>query len=308
MVSLETESLGLNVFLSGKLGQKSLDQGFLWERSQVTGLGGHRLAHGLGVADSDLSHHRLRHGDRGRDLEVGIPHRLGGSNNLSGHGLGLDESVVVGRLGILGNRSLDLKSWGLVAAHETLSLGVGLLLGLGGNEETLKGVSGASLLGGSLRVLSHEFLDDLLALFAGGNSSVGVVEEGGELVLLLEVSVVGLESNVESDDGCKGSNESDEGASAREVLLELHTRGALGSEHAEDAGALLGGLAGTLVLVRFFCEDSHGDVVVATHSAGRGLRSLELFAILSCVDKHVMGTSLVVGRAGVVERGRVLLG
>jgi len=217
LVSFEAESLGLNVLLSGELGQKSLDQGFLWERSQVTGLGGERLAHGLRLADSDLSHDRLRDGDRGRDLEVGIPHRLGGCNNLSGHGLRLDESVVVGRLAIgggLGSRSLDLKSWGLVAAHETLSLRVSLLLGLGGNEETLKGVSGAFLLGGSLRVLSHEFLDDLLALFAGGNSSVGVVEESGELVLFLEVSVVGLESNVESDDGCKSSNESDEGASA----------------------------------------------------------------------------------------------
>jgi len=114
--------------------------------------------------------------------------------------------------------------------------------------------------------------------------------------------VVGLKSNVESDDGCKSSNESDKGASACEVLLELHTRGALGSEHAEDAGALLGGLAGTFVLVGFFSEDSHGDVVVATHSASRGLRSLELLATLGCVNKNVMSTSLVVRRAGVVER------
>ena len=243
--------------------------------------------------------------DRGRDLKVGVPHRL---SSLLGHGLWLDD-VVVGGLDVwLRSGGLYLKFRGLVGAHEALGLGLDLLLGLGGLKESLKVVGAASLGGSSFGFLGHEFLDNLLALLAVCDSSVRVVKQSSELVLLLKLSVVSLHGDVESNYGAEGGNESNKSTSALKILLELSLRSALRSEHAEGASALLSSLSLTsfLILVGLLSNSSHSDVVVSTHSISRENLSLRLLVESSNVKKDVVGSSLVVRRFLVIPRARVV--
>ena len=140
----------------------------------------------------------LRDGHGSSDLEVlGVVVLLLLHDGLSlNHRLG---QLVVDLL--LENWSLN-NLGGLVAAQEELTLsGIKDLLGLGGLDQSLKVVDVNLGFGFSLKglALGGNLLHNLLTLFAGGNSSVGVFHESDELILLLEVSVVGLESYVESD-------------------------------------------------------------------------------------------------------------
>jgi hypothetical protein len=87
------------------------------------------------------------------------------------------------------------------------------------------------------------------------------------LFLLLDLSVVGLESHEECDADSQGSDESNEGTGVSDILSVLLLRYVLlGRESAEEGLALLlSGLLGLLELVRLLLEDSHGDVVRSTH-------------------------------------------
>lgn len=183
----------LEVTVLGELEEQSLDQLLLGQISEV-GLLGERLVHGLGLLDGYLGHvglgHHLGDGQRGLNLEVlGVPVLLHG---LRG-GDGLDELVVGDDLSD-GSRS---HLGGLVAVEEGLTVG-GLesLLGLGGENELGEIVGdGSGLKSGDRLLLGHKLLDDLLALLAGCNSGVRVLQKSSELVLLLKVGVVGLDSH-----------------------------------------------------------------------------------------------------------------
>ena len=257
-------------FLLSDLGKESSDKLSLGHVSEVGLLGRGRLAHGLRLHDGDLLD---GHGHRLRSVNfevLGVPElRL-----LLDHRL--DELVVDLLLDGSGDDDLLHDLGGRVAAQE--SLGVSLLeglLGLGLEDKGLEGVllddSGGDLLGSGLLVefllLGHDLLDNLLALGADSDSSVGVLHEGVERVSLFEVSVEGLKGNVESDADGKGGDESDESTGALEVLGELLVRGFLELEVSEEGHG--GGALDVLLLGLEFSgllrKDSHGDVVGTAH-------------------------------------------
>jgi len=169
---------------------------------------------------------------------------------------------------VLGGSGLELGS--LVAIEEEFTL-VLVFLGLGGFEKSGNLVLNWGLfLKISNSLLKSNLLGDLLALLTGGDSGVGVVEEGDELVLLLEVSVVSLDSDEgEGADG-EGSDESQKSEGLGKILLVLLRRFCLGmAEHGEDASlASLLLLLVSHVAVGLLGKHSHCDVVVSTHGFG----------------------------------------
>jgi hypothetical protein len=211
------------------LEEKSLDELGLGHVGEV-GLGWGGLVHGLGLVDSNLGLNGLREGQGSVHLEV---LRVTVGELLDGPGLlGLDQLVL--NLGLRG--SLEELGWSFVTAEEFLSDSLNLLdllLVLGGLDEGLNGAFFGitvleildDLLGGllflNLLLLLDDLLDDLLALLTVGDASVGVLQQGDKLVLLLKVSVISLERHEESHADSESANESDEAHSLANVLLEL---------------------------------------------------------------------------------------
>ena len=148
-------------------------------------------------------------------------------------GNGLDELIV--DLGLLdddgswGSDDSSLNNGWLVAAEELLRNGLLDLLGLGGLKEGVDGGEAFGLLGLGLGIelllLAHQLLHDVLALLAGGDASVRVVQKSVERVLLLEVGVIGLEDDIVVHAAGESGNECKEGESALKVLLVLSLGG-----------------------------------------------------------------------------------
>jgi hypothetical protein len=198
----------LEVTVLGELHEKSLDELLLGQISEV-GLLGEGLAHGLGLLHDYLGHvglrsHHLGDGQRGLNLEVlgvVVLHGLLGGN-------GLDELVVGGDLSDGGRSHLG----GLVrVAEEVLTVGsLENLLRLGSENESGDLVGDGSSLDICDSLFVHKHAGDLLALLAGGNSGVRVVQKSNERVLLLKVGVVGLDGHKRGHAEGEGGEESNE--------------------------------------------------------------------------------------------------
>jgi len=144
---------------------------------------------------------------------------LGGSIEERLNCLGLRQLV---RRDSIGLKSLfDNLGW-LVGA--CLSQDCGLLLG--GLEELgdlLEGVIELLLLGLLLFLFGAdaELLQDPLALVTGGDSSIGVVEEGSQRVEFLKSKMVSSEVDIEGNAEGASKNEADKGSSCSQVLVVL---------------------------------------------------------------------------------------
>ena len=344
--------------LPGHLGEESLNELLLGDVGEVGLLGRLGLTHGLGLVDGNLGD--LRHGERGLNLEVlRVEHGVGILHHdwlwyLVGR---LTELVVDLRLGRgwgsddfdnLGSLNLNLR--GLVTAEKKFGLGLlnlgESLLNLSGLDQRLKGIRlgcGGLLVDLWGLLLGSKLLDNLLTLFAGGNSGVGVLQQSLKLVHLLNLGVVGLHSDEVGDANGQSSNESDEGTGVLKVLLVLLVRDLArggrieeGGEHGLGVDLSLLGSALLLELSGLLSEDSHGDVVGAAHRLlgwdGVDLGDARLLhGFLSSLNKDVVAMvfvrstglleglasllvllhgvkELVVGAAHVVGRALVIVG
>ena len=135
----------------------------------------------------------------------------------------------------------------------------------------------------------------MLALLANGDSSVGVLHQDLQLLLLLDLSVVGLDRHEEGDADGQGSDESNEGTGLSEILSVLLLRYVLlGGESAEEGLALLlSGLLGLLEFVRLLLKDGHSNVVRSTHRLLGGYGNFAVFDANLHVLVNVTGLGLL---------------
>lgn len=177
----------------------------------------------------------------------------------------------------LGDHLLD-DLGSLIAAQEKLTASlVNGFLGLGRLNKSLNVVSLGNLLllglSGSFKILAllSKLLDNLLAFLADSDASVWILQESNELVTLLKVGMVGLESHVEGDARGKSDHETDESNSALQILVEL-LLGEVAVRQAREEGrdaALLDLLPSLLLLFEFsglLRKHSHCDVMGAAKS------------------------------------------
>jgi hypothetical protein len=215
----------------------------------------------------------LRLNESVRVVDLRLSNRLDVLNDLhrllldeEGSGVGVEGSLLIGSL----------------LLHD--------LLGLGsldhGIDRVLMGCLNGLLVSLGLSGLLHDLVNDLLTFLAGGNAGIRVVHEFLELLLLLNMVVVGLGEDVEGAADGEHGDEADEVTGVLQVLVPLLVVlvvTVLVAEEGEQgkSAALLALLAHLLVLVGLLGENGHGDVVGTAHRPGAGGRDLAAHQVLA---------------------------